>query len=166
MEVQLPEYSIRLMAPEIFLFLWALVVFTFDLVTRRKSGSAVGYLALAGLVICGGILSVTGYGRGFGVMFFNDPMAIFFKVIFLGAAFMAIGSSFGLTKQKILNHRGEFYGLILLSTVGMMFLGSSQELLSLYIGLELTTIPLFVLAAFFKDDRRSVEAGIKYLIVG
>jgi len=166
MEVQLPEYSFRLMAPEIFLFLWALVVFTFDLVTKRKSGSAVGYLALAGLVICGGILSVTGYGRGFGVMFFNDPMAIFFKVIFLGAAFMAIGSSFGLTKQKILNHRGEFYGLILLSTVGMMFLGSSQELLSLYIGLELTTIPLFVLAAFFKDDRRSVEAGIKYLIVG
>jgi len=166
MEAQLPEYSLRLMAPEIFLFLWALVVVTFDLLTRRKSGSAVGYLALAGLVICGGILAFTGYGRGFGVMFFNDPMAIFFKVIFLGAAFMAIGSSFGLMQKRILNHRGEFFGLILLSTVGMMFLGSSQELLSLYIGLELTTVPLFVLAAFFKDDRRSVEAGVKYLIVG
>lgn len=162
----MPEYSIRMMLPEIFLFLWALVVVTFDVLSKRKSGSAVGYLALSGLVICGVILSVTGYGRGFGVMFFNDPMAVFFKVIFLGAAFMAIGSSFGLTRQKIVNHRGEFFGLILLSTVGMMFLGSSQELLSLYIGLELTTIPLYVLAAFFKDDRKSVEAGIKYLIVG
>jgi NADH-quinone oxidoreductase subunit N len=166
MEAQLPEFSLRLMLPEIFLFVWALVVIVFDLLTRRKSGSAVGYLAMAGLVVCGVILSLTGYGRGFGVMFFNDHMAIFFKVIFLGAAFMAIGSSFGITQKKIVNHRGEFFGLILFSTVGMMFLSSSQELLSLYIGLELTTIPLFVLAAFFKDDRKSVEAGIKFLIIG
>ena len=79
---------------------------------------------------------------------------------------MAIGSSFGITTQKIVNHRGEFYGLILLSTVGMMFLASSRELLSLYIGLELTTIPLFVCAAFYKDNRLSVESGIKYLIIG
>jgi len=166
MEAQLPEFSLRLMLPEIFLFVWALVVIVFDLLTRRKSGSAVGYLAMAGLVVCGVILSLTGYGRGFGVMFISDPMAVFFKVIFLGAAFMAIGSSFGITQKKIINHRGEFFGLILFSTVGMMFLSSSQELLSLYIGLELTTIPLFVLAAFFKDDRKSVEAGIKFLIIG
>jgi NADH-quinone oxidoreductase subunit N len=99
-------------------------------------------------------------------MFQVDPMALFFKMIFLGAAFMAIGSSFGYMKERIQNHRGEFYGLILLSTVGMMFLAASNEMISLYIGLELTTIPLFVLAAFFKDDRLSVEAGIKYLIVG
>jgi NADH-quinone oxidoreductase subunit N len=164
--IQMPELNLTLMMPEIFLFAWALVVFTFDLVTRRRTGSVVGYLALAGLFITGVILSFTGYGRGFGMMFFNDPMALFFKVIFLGAAFMAIGSSFGITQTKIVNHRGEFFGLILFSTVGMMFLASSNELLSLYIGLELTTIPLYVLAAFFKDDKLSVEAGIKYLIVG
>jgi NADH-quinone oxidoreductase subunit N len=166
MEWQLPEYNLRMMLPEIFLFLWALAVMTFDLVTKRKTGSAVGYLSLLGLLITGFILSLTGYGRGFTTMFFNDPMSLFFKIIFLGAAFMAIASSFGITKQKIVNHRGEYFGLILLSTVGMMFLSSSNELLSLYIGLELTTIPLFVLAAFFKDDKLSVEAGIKYFVVG
>ncbi len=166
MDWQLPEYNLRMMLPEIFLFLWALLVITFDLVTRRKTGTAVGYLALVGLLVTGFILSITGYGRGFTSMFFNDPLSIFFKVIFLGAAFMAIGSSFGIMAQKIVNHRGEYFGLILLSTVGMMFLASSNELLSLYIGLELTTIPLFVLAAFFKDDKLSVEAGIKYLIMG
>lgn len=166
MEWQLPEYNLRMMLPEIFLFLWALAVITFDLVTKRKTGSAVGYLSLLGLLITGFILSLTGYGRGFTTMFFNDPMSLFFKIIFLGAAFMAIASSFGITKQKIVNHRGEYFGLILLSTVGMMFLSSSNELLSLYIGLELTTIPLFVLAAFFKDDKLSVEAGIKYFVVG
>lgn len=166
MEFQLPDISFRLMAPEIFLFCWALVVITFDLVTRRRSGSAVGYLSLTGLAITGLILSQTGYGSAFGSMFFSDPAAVFFKILFLGAAFMAIGSSFGITTQKIVNHRGEFYGLILLSTVGMMFLASSRELLSLYIGLELTTIPLFVCAAFYKDNRLSVESGIKYLIIG
>jgi len=148
------------------LFLWALVVVTFDLATKRKTGSAVGYLSLVGLLVTGFILSITGYGRGFTTMFFNDPMSLFFKIIFLGAAFLAIASSFGITSQKIVNHRGEYFGLILLSTVGMMFLSSSNELLSLYIGLELTTIPLFVLAAFFKDDKLSVEAGIKYFVVG
>ena len=101
MEWQLPEYNLRMMLPEIFLFLWALVVITFDLVTKRKTGSAVGYLSLLGLLITGFILSVTGYGRGFTTMFFNDPMSLFFKIIFLGAAFMAIASSFGITRQTV-----------------------------------------------------------------
>ena len=166
MEFQLPEYNLRMMLPEIFLFLWALVVFLFDLLSKRRRESSVGYLTLGGLLICGGLLATTGYGRGFGNMFFSEPMALFFKVIFLGSAFMAVGSSFGIIKRKIVNHRGEYFGLILLSTVGMMFLASSQELLSLWIGLELTTIPLFILAAFFKDDKLSVEAGIKYFVFG
>lgn len=166
MDFQLPPVNLRVMAPELVLFGWALVVVTFDLFSKRRSGTATGYVALLGLVITGVVLSITPEGAGFGAMFYNDAGSVFFKVIFLGAAFMAIGSSFGLLERKIQHHRGEFFGLILLSTVGMMFLASSNELLSLYIGLELTTIPLFVLAAFFKDNRLSVEAGIKYLIVG
>lgn len=166
MEFQLPDINLGLMAPEIFLFCWALVVIAFDVVTKRRSGSTVGYLAMFGLLVTGGIMSQTGYGSGFGNMFFSDPASLFFKVIFIGAAFMAIGSSFGVTSEKIINHRGEFLGMILFSTVGMMFLASSRELLTLYIGLELTTIPMFVGAAFFKDNRLSVESGIKYLIIG
>ncbi len=148
------------------MFIWALLVISFDVITKRKNGSSTGYLALLGLMITGLLLAFSGKGVGFGSMFFQDDTSIFFKLIFLGAAFMAIGSSFGITASKIVNHRGEFYGLMLLSTLGMMFLASSNELLSLYIGLELTTIPLFVLAAFFKDNKLSVEAGIKYFIVG
>jgi NADH-quinone oxidoreductase subunit N len=163
---QLPAFNFTMMVPEALLLAWAFVILTYDLVTKRSSGKAITWLAMIGPAISGIALYFTGYGNGFGTMFFNDPMALFFKMIFLGAAFMAIGSSFGLMERKILNHRGEFYGLILFSTVGMMFLASSHELLTLYIGLELTTIPLFVLAAFFKDDKLSVEAGIKYLVVG
>ena len=153
MTFELPDINIYRMLPEIFLFIWALVVFTFDLATRRRTGSSVGILSLIGLGITGVIIAVlcaangSGselgyYGSGFGNMFVNSPAALFFKIIFLGAAFLAIGSSFGITRQKIANHRGEYYGLILFSTLGMMFLGSANELLTLYIGLELTTIRL------------------------
>jgi len=166
MDFQLPDYNLLMMLPEIVLFVWALAVVAFDVITHRKAGSAAAYFAMAGLVVSGVLLALVGQGRGFGNMFDNDSMAIFFKVIFLGAAFMTIGSSFGIIKDRIVNHRGEFFGLILFSTLGMMFLASASELLSLYIGLELTTIPLFVLAAFYKDDKRSIEAGIKYLVVG
>lgn len=166
MDYQLPQYDLMKMLPEIVLFLWALLVMTFDILTKRKTGDAVGYLSMLGIIISGVLLAVAGYGTGFGKMFVNDSMAVFFKIIFLGAAFMAVGSSFAITREKIVNHRGEFHGLLLFSTVGMMFLSSSSELLSLYIGLELTTVPLFVLAAFFKDDQKSVESGIKYLIIG
>jgi NADH-quinone oxidoreductase subunit N len=166
MEFTLPQVDVWKMAPEIFLFLWACGVITFDLATRRRSGAAVGYASMAGLLITGLLLFLVDSGDAFGLMYRNVGYALFFKIIFLSAAFMAIGSSFGLTENRIVNHRGEFFGLILYSTVGMMFLASSEELLSLYIGLELTTIPLFVCAAFFKDDRFSVESGIKYLIVG
>ena len=166
MEFALPEYSVRVMAPEIFLFCWALLVIAYDLFTGRRTPAGVGYAAMLGLVVTGIIMALTDYGVGFGKMFFNEPMAVFFKIVFLSAAFMAIGSSFGLIKDRIKHHRGEFFGLILFSTCGMMFLSSSNELLSLWIGLELTTIPLFILAAFFKDDKLSVEAGIKYFVVG
>lgn len=170
MDPQLPITNVTetllAMLPEIFLFCWALVVITIDVVSKRKSETLAGYLSMIGLLITGILLSFSTYGKGFGNMFFNDPMAAFFKIIFISAAFMAIGSSFGITKKKIVNHRGEFFGLILFSTVGMMFLSASREMISLYIGLELTTIPLFVLAAFFKDEKLSIESGIKYFVIG
>jgi len=167
MEFQLPAVQLKHMLPEIFLFVWACIVITFDLASGRKQGNATGYMALIGLVLTAILLLVSGKpGVGFGNMFVNDSLSLFFKVIFIGAAFMAIGSSFGVISQKIVNHRGEFFGLIMISTVGMMFLASANELLQLYIGLELTTIPLFILAAFYKDDKMSVESGIKYFVVG
>ena len=152
MDLQLPVYNLQVMLPEIFLFVWALVILAVDVMAKRKSETLAGYMALFGLAVTGIIMAFTKYGAvnypdiiGFGRMFVNDATSYFFKVIFLSAAFMAVCSSFGITKQKIVNHRGEYFGLILLSTVGMMFLSASQELLSLYIGLELTTIPLFVM---------------------
>lgn len=162
----MPDFNLSLIIPETFLFLWALFVIAIDLGTKRKNADAIGYIAMIGLGITGILLAYYHGGITFNNMFNSDGLSLFFKVIFLGSAFMAIGSSFGLMHEKIKNHRGEFYGLILMSTVGMMFLSSANELISLYVGLELVTIPLFILVAYFKDEKSSVESGLKYLIVG
>ncbi|MCX6825792.1 MAG: NADH-quinone oxidoreductase subunit N [candidate division Zixibacteria bacterium] len=158
--------NLRILIPEVFLFLSALFIFAYDLGIKRKNPRQIGYIALAGIAITGILLIFFHGGILYHGMFSSDSLSVFFKIIFLGSAFMAIGASFEIASEKIRNHRGEYYGLILLSTVGMMFLSSANELLTLYVGLELTTIPLYVLVAYYKDDKLSVEAGLKYLIVG
>jgi len=152
--------------PEVFLFVWALIVLLVDVFSKRPSIGRPAYVSMAGLVITGILLARFGNGGALWTgMFVADSFAVFFKIIFLGAAFFAIGSSFG-AAARMSHHRGEYFSLILMSTVGMMFLASAKELITLYIGLELTTIPLFVLAAYFKTDRKSAEAGLKYMIIG
>ncbi len=157
--------DLTLLLPELFLFCWAMLILAVDLFSRRRTVALPAYLSLAGLVLTGILLAFTREGVLWNGMFAADPYAFFFKITFLGAAFMAIGSSFSLA-ERMSHHRGEYFTLILISTVGMMFLASARELITLYIGLELTTIPLYVLAAYTKSSRASTEAGIKYLIIG
>ncbi|MCM2273106.1 MAG: hypothetical protein NDJ18_11195, partial [candidate division Zixibacteria bacterium] len=73
---QLPPFNYTMMLPEIFLFVWALVVFTYDLVSKRNNGKTVVWLAMLGPAISGVLLYLVGFGNGFGTMFFNDPMAV------------------------------------------------------------------------------------------
>jgi len=169
--------TISPLIPEIFLFCWSILVLLVDVFSKRRTAVVPGYLSLAGLVITGFLLirfqlnfipeggPPTGQYLYIYQMFGADAFAVFFKMIFLGAAFFAVGTSFGLT-QRMTHHRGEYFSLLLMSTVGMMFLASARELIMLYIGLELATIPLFVLAAYSKTKKSSAEAGLKYMIIG
>lgn len=155
----------RLLVPEIFLFIWAIFIFVLDFFLEKESKHNLGYICGLGIGITLALVFISEKGNLFGQMFLADDFSFFFKLIFLVSAFLAILSSIDFIK-KIEKYRGEYFGLILLSTVGMMFLSSAGELLSLYVALELTTIPLFVLAAYLKDNSRSSEAGLKYMILG
>ncbi len=157
--------DLRPMLPELFLFAWAIVVLLFGISRKERSGDSLIYLTLIGLVITGILIPIGGYGNLFGGTFVVDKFAAFFQIVFLLAAFFAVASSHGLMK-KLSADRGEYFALILLSTTGMMLLASTLELITLYVSLELTTIPLFVLAAYRKDQLSSSEAGLKYLILG
>ncbi len=160
--------NITPLIPELFLFVMAVVVLLLDLFSNKRTVTLPAYLSMAAIVVTGFLLfKFDGDAIRWGsqAIFVADSFSQFFKIIILGAAFLAIGSSFG-TAEKMTHHRGEFFSLLLFSTVGMMFLASAKELILFYVGLELTTIPLFVLAAYKKTDQSSSEAGLKYLIIG
>src|SRR5258708_15463394 len=94
-----------------------------------------------------------------------DGFAIVFKAIFLIASALAILIAMRYLDIEREQH-GEYYALVLFATVGMMFLGSGYDLISLYISLELMAVTFYVLVAFTKRERRSNEAGMKYFLLG
>ena len=100
----------------------------------------------------------------FGEMFVVDRFAVYFKVLILISSALTI-----LIAQDYLEvhrvARFEFPVLILLATVGMMLMVSANDLISLYLGLEMQSLALYVVASFQRDDQRSVEAGLKYFVL-
>ena len=124
-------------------------------------------VSLAGLVIAGGF-SVAMWGGSYPAIFNNmlavDSFALFFKLLFLGIAFLVILASADYV-AKFARFQGEYYALILLSTLGMMLMAATADLISIYVALELTSISLYVLVGFLKD-RKSTEASLKYLLLG
>jgi NADH-quinone oxidoreductase subunit N len=154
----------QLLLPHVFLFLWAILLFVVDFATKEKKHN-LSYVALLGIVIAIILVLTSPEGELFGGMFLSDSFSAFFNLIFLLTGFLTIASSIEVVKG-FQSNQGEYFGLILLSMVGMMFLACAGELLTLYVSLELATIPLFVLASYRKDELKSSEAGLKYLILG
>jgi len=98
-------------------------------------------------------------------LFMVDPMAIFFKMVFLIAAGLTILISTNYLKIEGFD-LGEYYAVLLFSVLGMMVMASANDFIVIYLGLELMTISFYVLAGFFKTDLRSNESALKYLILG
>jgi NADH-quinone oxidoreductase subunit N len=99
----------------------------------------------------------------FGGMLVITPLTSLFKIICLGLSFFTVCL---VRAEKSLRHPGEYLAIILLATVGLMLLVGSEELLMIFIGLELLGLSLYVMAAFDKTDLRSAEAGLKYFLFG
>jgi len=153
--------------PECFLLLWACVITgaaVFGHGQERSSG-AFAIWTIIGTLITAVWVALTQDGAAFGGTFVFDRLAVVFKEIILGGVILTAAASVG-TVSRLGAHRGEYFGMILFSAVGMMLMVSSTELLTLYIALELSTVTLFVLAAYHKTNRKSAEAGLKYVILG
>ncbi len=150
--------------PEITLLVFAGAVIFIDLFVARKGVLAV--VSIVGILVSG-LFSVAFWD--FNRSFFNnmlaaDPFAVFFKLLFLGVALLIILASTDYA-GKFKRFQGEYYALILISTLGMMLMAAAADLVSLFISLELTSISLYILVSFLKD-RRSTEASLKYLLLG
>ncbi|MFC1949834.1 NADH-quinone oxidoreductase subunit N [Chloroflexota bacterium] len=156
--------NLTLFAPEITLAATAVLVILLDLFIERKGLLAV--LSIIGLVVSA-VFTIVMRGTFEGI--FNDMLAVdgfalFFKLLFMGIAGVVILSSTDYV-SKFSRFRGEYYALILLSALGMSLMAATRELISIYIALELTSISLYVLAGFLKDEK-STESSLKYLLLG
>src|SRR2546430_126441 len=153
---------LRLAAPEAVLVVTALVVLVLGLSNERASGLCSGVAAAGLLFASAAVLMLPPQATLFNRMLVITPLVALFKVICLALAFFTII----LARQLTTRHRGEYLALLLLATVGLMLLVGSEELLVIFIGLELTGLSLYVMAAFDKSDVRSAEAGLKYFLFG
>ena len=160
--------DLYLLAPELSLTVLALVVMAVDLFVRRRI--VIATVALVGLVVPVGFaiaqaLTLTGTNRAFYGMLVVDQYAIFFDIIFLLIAAVMILASYDYIGRYV-RADGEFYALMLFSVVGMMFMASTGELITIYIALELTSIPLYVMAGMIRNNAKSAEAAVKYVLLG
>jgi NADH-quinone oxidoreductase subunit N len=122
-------------------------------------------VGLIGLAILSIVLSVKPDGVVFGDAFMDDGFSRFMKVLALVGAMASILMSVDYLQRNGLE-KYEFPILVLLSTLGMMLLISAENLISLYLGLELMSLALYVLAAFARDNGQASEAGLKYFVLG
>src|SRR5438874_13665951 len=154
---------LKLAAPEAIVVVTALAVLTIALTTRRALvlGPIVAVLGVA--VAIGAVVMLPSHANLFGGMLVISPLNSLFKIICLALALATVPL---VSSEKSLPNPGEYLAMLLLGSVGLMLLVGSEELLMIFIGLELLGLSLYVLAAFDKADVHSAEAGLKYFLFG
>jgi NADH-quinone oxidoreductase subunit N len=156
--------NLALFIPEISLVAFAVLVILLDLFIQRKGWLAT--ISIIGLLVSAAF--AVGLWGGTPQSTFNNMLAVdnfgaFFKLLFAGIAILVILATSDYV-SKFKNFQGEFYALVLLSTLGMMLMASTTELITLFISLELVNLSLYVLVGFLKDAK-STEASLKYLLL-
>ena len=158
--------SLSLATPELILSVGALALLMIGVFSGERSFSTVTGLAIALILAAGAWLFLfTPDGLAFGGAFINDPFARFMKLLTLGGSLVALAMSVGFARREGFD-RFEFPVLVVLATVGMLLMVSSNDMLTLYMGLELQSLALYVIAAVSRENVRATEAGLKYFVLG
>ena len=164
-EFTAPDYLTAL--PEIFLAAISLIflmigVFAGNRSTKLLTWLCVAAMSAAFIMVLAGSHS---YSTTFFGMFVSDSFSIFMKCLVLIGAAVTLIMGMGFVKRENMN-RFEFPVLILFATLGMLLMISANDLIALYVGLELQSLSLYIVAAFRRESLRSSEAGLKYFVLG
>jgi NADH-quinone oxidoreductase subunit N len=158
---------LRLASPEAVLVVTALAVLTIGLVNERAVGACT-FVAILGLALAiVAVLLLPTNASLFSGMLTINPLNSLFLVLCIGLSTVSVflAQTENTARPSAANH-GEYLTMLLLATIGLMLLVSSEELLMIFIGLELTGLSLYILTAFNRADVRSAEAGLKYFLFG
>ena len=157
--------ALQLAAPELTLAVGGLVLLMLGAFTGEKSTRLVSGLSILLLAAASVLAAVGPLGTAFNGAYVADPLAVYGKVaIFLSAAVAIVLGDGWIHRNGIAKF--EYPVLIVLASVGMSMMASSGDLISLYIGIEMHSLALYVLAAYHRDNLKASEAGLKYFVLG
>jgi len=158
-----------LLLPEVLVTAGALLVLALDLGSLRRESLQTRFNTLAWIstaACAAAAFCVVVFGRPIRLessMLVVDNLGLLMKLAVLALTFLTIWMTAG---SSFTRHVGEYFGILLLATVGMMFLVSTEHLLMIFVSLELLSLSLYILTAFDKGDIRSTEAALKYFLFG
>ena len=160
---------LKLAAPETIVVVTALVVLAIDLTSMRALETRLRF-SIGGMIASVGcaaailwMLVIPEQANAVGGMLAVSPLTQLVKICLLALTFFTVLISI---ESKFTTHVGEYLALILFATVGMMFLVSAEDVLMIFISLELTSLSLYILTAFNKRNIKSAEAALKYFLFG
>jgi NADH-quinone oxidoreductase subunit N len=159
------SYALNIAASELTLAIGALVLLMLGAFIGEKSARLISILSVALLVAAAAVAATGPLGTAFNGAYVADPLAIYAKVAIYLVSGVAVVLGGG-WMQRMNIARFEYPILIVLAAVGMGMMVSSGDLISLYVGVELHSLALYVLAAYHRDDLRASEAGLKYFVLG
>ncbi|MBR0679091.1 NADH-quinone oxidoreductase subunit NuoN [Roseomonas eburnea] len=151
--------------PELVLALSGLAILGVGVVPKRNAFFASAMATVGAFLVTAVLVLGAPEGTAFGGQFVSDAFSRFAKVLVLLGAAAGVVLSLDYNEKEGLD-RFEYPVLLLFATLGMMVMVSANDLMTLYIGLELLSLSLYVVAAFNRDDERSAEAGLKYFVLG
>ena len=154
-------------APEIILTIAALFVLTLEMARLSRPGIML-FVAAMGIVLAGGVLAQAGGEERvlFGGMLRLNSFSIFLDFLYLAVGLATLILSQGYLEKKGNETRGEYPALILFAIIGMMLMTQANDLVMVFLGLELLSLSLYVLVGFLRHDIYSNESGLKYLLLG
>ncbi len=161
----LSNLGLNLAWPEFILGVASLLILVFGAIRTDKGMTSVSALCGAALIAAAFAAALGPQGHAFNGSLIVDGVAQFAKVVIYVAAALVIALGQGYF-DRVGNRRFEFPILVTLSALGMSMMVSAGDLIALYVGLELQSLAMYVMAAFRRDDEKSSEAGLKYFVLG
>ncbi len=158
--------NLGLALPELVLAGAGLLLLMIGVFSKGDATRFVGWLTVLVMVIAAGlVLTGPGEGQALKGLFVVDSFATFTKVLVLAASALSLILSLGWLAQEQMK-KFEYSILVLFATLGMLMMISANDMMSLYLGLELQSLALYVVASFNRDSLKSTEAGLKYFVLG
>jgi len=168
--MNIPEIDLYSILPVLVLSVFGIVIMVWEPFlsrTSRAKSTALGWLAFAGTLVAGAsVIPMSSHpGPAYSNLWIVDEFSTFFHLLFIFIAAVTTLISIDYLRQQNMNH-AEYYALLLFATAGMLIMAGSNELMMIFIGLEILSIGTYVMAGFRRTDLRSNESALKYFLLG